>query len=51
MKPDHLLNPEDRCIRNLIFLVSSATIAVFFLLGITITILISLNFNILEWME
>jgi hypothetical protein len=44
-------DPEDIFIRNLI--ISASTLAVFALLmvAMAITVLVSTNFNILQWME
>lgn len=44
-------SPEDRFIRNLILVASSAAVVGLLALGTVITVLVSANFNVLEWME
>lgn len=42
---------EDRLIRRLIVWTVTAAVAGFLALAVVITIMVSANFNILEWME
>lgn len=44
-------NPEDRLIRTLLIVLPSALVGLLLLGAIVITVMISTNFNILNWME
>ena len=44
-------NPEDRFIRNLLLIASSLALLGALTLATIITVLVSANFNILNWME
>ena len=43
--------PEDQLIRTLAILASTAAVTVLLVLGTVITVMVSANFNILNWME
>jgi len=44
-------DPEDRFIRNMVILVSTGAALGLLAVGTVITVLVSANFNILNWME
>ena len=44
-------NPEDYFIRNLVIIVSTAVLLGILTLATVVTVLVSTNFNVLNWME
>jgi hypothetical protein len=44
-------NPEDRFIRNLLLIASSLALLGVLTLAFVITVMVSANFNVLNWME
>lgn len=44
-------NPEDRFIRNLVIIASSVAVLGVLTLATVVTVLVSANFNVLNWME
>jgi hypothetical protein len=44
-------DPEDVFIRNLIISATSVAVVGFLTVGLVITVLVSANFNVLNWME
>lgn len=45
------LDPEDRFIRNLLITLAAGAVLSFVGLAVVIAVMISYNFNILNWME
>ena len=43
--------PEDQLIRTLVILTSTGVVTGLLVLGTIITVMVSVNFNILNWME
>jgi len=43
--------PEDQLIRTLVILTSTGVVTGLLVLGTVITVMVSVNFNILNWME
>ena len=43
--------PEDQLIRTLAILASTAAVTGLLVLGTVITVMVSANFNVLQWME
>ena len=44
-------DPEDRFIRNVVILVSTGAALGLLAVGTVITVMVSANFNVLNWME
>lgn len=44
-------DPEDRQIRNILIVLGSGAVATLLLFAVVVTICVSTNFNVLEWLE
>ena len=47
----HGQEPEDRLIRTLVLLGTTAVVVGLLTLGMAVTVMVGANFNILQWME